>query len=1260
MEPFCIDDETIILLHDISNEELCSFIELHEDPVNDEQIELHIYACFLAFRTTHSTEFLKQAVQRAEEWVAVTADDHPDRTRRIQILDRMTINLDETHIQITSEDSTAASVATYQIAEIEPFRIDHEIITSLHNMDNEELRSFAELHEDPVNDEQIELYIYACFLAFRTTHSTEFLKQAVQRAEEWVTETVDDHPDRTRRIRIFVRMTISQLMRQELTFNETDIQSLNNQAISLAENYRQTGNLEALNQAIRIMEWTRDISGEYIQPSMLCRFGSMLGWRFERSGSIYDLNRAIDITSMLVETTTLQDDPNRAVLLHDLGLWLGRRFEQTNSLDDLNRAIDLATIAVDTTPQDHPIRADSLSGLGAWLCRRFERTGSMDDLNHAIDFTSMAVNTAPQDNPNGAGHLNNLGVLLGMRFERTGLIDDLNRAIDVTSMALDTTPQDHPNRGSQLNNLGNELLRRFERTGSIDDLNRAIDITSISIDTIPQDHPNRAAQLNNLGTQLGTRFKRTGSIDDITRAIDVTSMAIETTPQDHPIRASHLHSLGTFFGMKFRRTSLMDDLNRAIDFVSTAVDTTPQDHPYQVVWLDNLGVLLGVRFEQTGLIDDLNRAIDVTSMALDTTPQDHPDRGSQLSNLGLWLHAQFKRTGLIDDLNHAINVTSMAIETTPQDHPRRATWLGNIGDFLDTRFKQTGSIDDLDRRLSYYKEGWQCSTAPPSIRIHLAMVVAHVLASQLNWEESSLLLQEAINLLPAMSLRWLKHTDKQQMIADCNGLALSAAATALNAGKDAYLALQLLELGRGVIAGLLIEIRGDISNLKQHHPSLAGEFISLRDELDSPVDILTSLGPSDDMSSWESQTKRRCEADRKFTDLITKIHAQPGFHNFLLPPTADELIAAADLGPVIVINLSPYRSDAFLIERGRIRVLELPNITLEEVQRRVLHLQSSRRAADLDIEPLLEWLWDAVALPCLDALGFRSPITDNNWPRVWWIPTGPLSQLPLHAAGRYFHGSTETVLDRVMSSYASSVKALIYGRRHHVRNYAGPASDHALLVAMRETPGLTMDGILPFAADEVKMLNDLCPSLQLRPITPALRKDDVLKHLQLCRIFHFAGHGRSDPDPSQSCLLLEDWKTNPLTVGDLRDHRLQENPPFLGYLSACSTGANDAIKLADEGIHLVSALQLAGFRHIIGTLWEVSDRHCVDVARVLYQTIRDEGLTDVAVCRGLHRAIRELRDKGMKAGEVRDAELLGQKMQGMMDTYWVPYVHFGV
>jgi len=251
---------------------------------------------------------------------------------------------------------------------------------------------------------------------------------------------------------------------------------------------------------------------------------------------------------------------------------------------------------------------------------------------------------------------------------------------------------------------------------------------------------------------------------------------------------------------------------------------------------------------------------------------------------------------------------------------------------------------------------------------------------------------------------------------------------------------------------------------------------------------------------------------------------------------------------------------------------------------------------------------------------------------------------------------------------------------------------------MRETPDLTANRILSFVMDEIEIVQNLCPSLGLRPMRPTPCKDGVLKHMQACSIFHFAGHGKSDPDePSRSCLLLQDWKSDPLTVGDLREHRIQETPPFLGFLSACSTGANRVDRLVDEGIHLVSAFQLAGFRHVVGTLWEVSDQHCVDVARVVYETMRDEGMTDMAVCRGLHRAIRALRNGDIEAmlarrenspagsadvynrtdvveasSEMaedgvetsiraeRDPGRVRRKKGQIMSLFWVPYVHFGV
>jgi hypothetical protein len=151
----------------------------------------------------------------------------------------------------------------------------------------------------------------------------------------------------------------------------------------------------------------------------------------------------------------------------------------------------------------------------------------------------------------------------------------------------------------------------------------------------------------------------------------------------------------------------------------------------------------------------------------------------------------------------------------------------NLGSWAGMRFTLTGAKPDIEASILCFKEGWNCQNAQPSIRIDLARNVATLLASQSNWEESSKFLEDAVKLLPAVSPRSLENTDKQHMLGEFAGLASMAAAIALKAGKEPHHALELLELGRGVITGLLMEMRTDISDLKQNHGEIAKEFESL-------------------------------------------------------------------------------------------------------------------------------------------------------------------------------------------------------------------------------------------------------------------------------------------------------------------------------------------------------------------------------------------------------------------------------------------------
>ncbi|MET8181196.1 CHAT domain-containing protein [Streptomyces sp. NPDC005336] len=89
----------------------------------------------------------------------------------------------------------------------------------------------------------------------------------------------------------------------------------------------------------------------------------------------------------------------------------------------------------------------------------------------------------------------------------------------------------------------------------------------------------------------------------------------------------------------------------------------------------------------------------------------------------------------------------------------------------------------------------------------------------------------------------------------------------------------------------------------------------------------------------------------------------------------------------------------------------------------------------------------------------------------------------------------------------------------------------------------------------------------------------------------FACHAEQDlMDAAQSAFVLYDGR---LTVAELHGLRLPHAE--LAYLSACET-ATGGVNLPDEAMHLAATMQLAGYRHVIATMWSIHDCSAPDVA----------------------------------------------------------------
>lgn len=81
---------------------------------------------------------------------------------------------------------------------------------------------------------------------------------------------------------------------------------------------------------------------------------------------------------------------------------------------------------------------------------------------------------------------------------------------------------------------------------------------------------------------------------------------------------------------------------------------------------------------------------------------------------------------------------------------------------------------------------------------------------------------------------------------------------------------------------------------------------------------------------------------------------------------------------------SDYRCDALIIKKTQIQVLQLPDLHVSDIRARVTEILA---------EPeVLRWLWDTIAWPVLNRLGFTQNPSSGCWPHIWWIPTGLLAK----------------------------------------------------------------------------------------------------------------------------------------------------------------------------------------------------------------------------------------------------------------------------
>ncbi|MFI6144787.1 CHAT domain-containing protein [Streptomyces sp. NPDC051109] len=916
-----------------------------------------------------------------------------------------------------------------------------------------------------------------------------------------------------------------------------------------------------------------------------------------------------------------------------------------------------------------PSSAASYSRLGNALRSLIRFTGDGAPLEEAVAWHRRAVaalsGAEGSEGAGGAhrtgdqalslpGALLGLANVLGEHFRLTQDEAVREEALESYRAALAAAPPVSGDRHAMLSSYGHMLWGSAVDAGDEARMDTAIGALREAVATAPPRHSRLGMVLTNLGSALMQRARITGDRVWLAEAVTVLRRAVDESPPRVFERAGLLSNLAEALRAWYGVTEDRAAAEEAVALLREASTLEHGERHGPDLARVNLGILLHDLALEPGPDGEVDPgALAVSWEALEEAVARLGDRDPlrplALANLA-GAAVEFAEQAEEDSgpavraaLERAVSAAREVLDLTPEGHrdQARTQWVLARAQWRRARL---GESVDLAEASRLARQSARNEAASLPVRVLAARAWGDAAAAAGRDAEARTGYAYAVELLPRLTPRTLGRADQAARLGAGLGLACDAAAMALRVG-DPEAALTLLEQGRGVLLAQGVEMRGDLSRLRAASAALAAEFERIRDALSADpapdavirTDLASPAGPVAEQEAGLLAESRYALA-RSWDELLVRIRQLPGMDDFLRPPRVSDLIAAASAGPVVVVNVSQYRSDALVVTAARgVEVVPLPAVTPDAVLAHAAAFAAGVDAAYGDLgtdeavsamrmlSDTLEWLWDSVAAPVLDRLGLRTvPIDGEPWTRLWWCPTGWLSFLPLHAAGRREARSAENVMDRAISSYTPTLRALVRARQSS-GTAPGPQSPPApLVVALAETPGAAP---LPGASREARLLRELFPA-GVELAGAAATVDAVRRALPDHPWVHFSCHGVSDPmSLFESGLILHDGRLTTLDVA-----AQHPSTAFLAVLSACSTSQGGFL-LPDEAVHLSASFQLAGYPHVVGTLWPVSDKLATRLAEEFYAALADDIAhgRPVDPAAALHRPVRALRGRLSRA-----------------------------
>ncbi|KAF8604318.1 hypothetical protein BDV93DRAFT_555591 [Ceratobasidium sp. AG-I] len=832
-----------------------------------------------------------------------------------------------------------------------------------------------------------------------------------------------------------------------------------NESVKLIQEFRHLGKPEHLEQAISKQNEALELTpkGNSHRSTVLNALGASFRIRFKHQRGLDDIQKAIEYSFQAIKGST---EESISRLLLNLGISYYWRFDEYGKLRDLELAISFEARAIFCT-RDSMLLPSLLNEIGILLHARFLRLKNIQDINHAIIFQKQSIVIGCKEDEELAIWLWNLGRSVRDRFEHLGKNEDLDESIGYLRRAAILTPDSQiALKAARINGLARALTGRFAHQGLLADLDESIENLNQVILLAPDDHPEKKNCLSGLGQSLLKRFERLGNANDINQAIAYHEEVVSLSSALGTSRTEGYTDLGNSFMSRFDYLRNCSDLDEAIRLFGLAVNNVPSNDAYKTRLLGNLGYSLGKRFELQKSLEDIDSSIEFLTQAASSNIENDGNRAGWLANLGSAYMMRFRHLEGGDDLDSTIKCLNDAMTIIPEGHTYIAGILSLLGTSYKCRSIRSNSILDLKLSAFTHYEAARQHSGRPSLRFNAALECARTL-DLCNRPDSLELYKMVVDFLP--SVVWLG-TTVHRRYEDVPGIGSAVTEAAVVAIKNQQygLALEWLEQGRSIVWQQMLNLRTSFDDLHKVNPKFANRLKVIARRLDH-IGSAKPVG-STQIDSWslerEAQTHRRLA--QEWDQILDQVRQIPGFHSFLRPREASELLQAALSGAVVVINVHEFSCDALVLRPNSQDVMHVPlpgfsyakastaynqlNRLLGRKGIRERGFQTENPQRGCEFESILSLLWSDVVQPVLESLNYLRVALTGDLPHITWCTTGPLAFLPLHAAGCYSIPDAR-VYNYVTSSYTPTLSALLSPIRS-TREFQG-----ILAVGQTDTPG---------------------------------------------------------------------------------------------------------------------------------------------------------------------------------------------------------------